>query len=194
MTRLNRRTVLAAALASAALTACSRQDNNAAPAAATPAAAVNAEEAYQLVSGGAGVQVGQMMAAHTVYVLFDPQCPHCATLWAEAKPLLGKLKMVWIPVQLLGADSAPMGAAILASPQPVEALERHEALVNQRVKLTPPQADAASLAKVAANTELFKKLGAESVPVVYFRHAKTGQYGSHAGAMPTAQLQELTGV
>lgn len=173
------------------LTACSERD---APATAAATPPPTAEEAYKLAAGATGVQVGQAMAANTVYVFFDPQCPHCATLWAESKPLLGRLKMVWIPVQLLGAQSMPLAAAILSAPQPVEAMERHEAQVAQRAALSAPAPDEATRAKVEANTELFKKLGAESVPMLYFRHATTGQYGSYSGALPTAQLQQLVGV
>ena len=29
---------------------------------------------------GKGFTVGAMMSANTVYVLFDPQCPHCGRL------------------------------------------------------------------------------------------------------------------
>ena len=34
-----------------------------------------------------GFTVGSPMSARTVYVFFDPQCPHCAALWEAAKPL-----------------------------------------------------------------------------------------------------------
>ncbi|AKJ27515.1 thiol:disulfide interchange protein [Caldimonas brevitalea] len=189
--------LLAAVLAVAALGGCSRSGSGDAAdgqrsAAAAPA--VSPEAAYGLAAGGSGVQVGQLMAANTVYVFFDPQCPHCASLWQASKPLLGKLKMVWVPVELMGAESGKLGAAILASPQPVEALERHESLVSQRAPLTAPPADEGARAKIAANTELFGKLGAESVPTLYFRHAKSGQYGSHSGTVSTEQLKAMVGL
>ena len=63
----------------------------------------------------AGFTVGPMMAAKTVYVFFDPQCPHCGRLWEASKPIADKLRMVWIPVAILNQNSAPQGTALLAA-------------------------------------------------------------------------------
>ena len=59
----------------------------------------------------AGFTVGPMMVAKTVYVFFDPQCPHCGRLWEASKPIADKLRMVWIPVAILNQNSAPQGTA-----------------------------------------------------------------------------------
>ena len=48
--------------------------------------------------------------------------------------------------------------------------------------------------KVKANTALFMQISGESVPLVLFRNAKTGEYGSQAGAMETAQFAALLGL
>ena len=53
--------------------------------------------------------------------------------------------------------------------------------------------DPAVLAKVEANTELFKRLGAESVPLILFRHARTGAAGRAEGALKTDELARLVG-
>ena len=50
------------------------------------------------------------------------------------------------------------------------------------------------VAKVAANTEIFKKLGADSVPLIVFKHAQTGAFGQHAGALDSAGLAALLGL
>jgi thiol:disulfide interchange protein DsbG len=47
---------------------------------------------------------------------------------------------------------------------------------------------------VKANTELFRQLGADSVPLIVYRHAQSGQHGMHAGSLDTAGLAALTGV
>src|SRR5687768_7910363 len=126
MTR--RRTFLAFA-AGAVLAACKDK-----PAAETPPSppATSPREVYELSAGGHGFAIGPVMAANTVYVFFDTQCPHCAQLWGNAKPLLGKLKMVWMPVSLLGQASSAQGATILSAGTPVEAMEQNEALVLER--------------------------------------------------------------
>ena len=191
-----RRAARACVLALAAATllaAC--QDK---PAGATPEAPtkVAAADAYAIAAQGSGFTVGPLMAAHTVYVFFDPACPHCAHLWQQAEPLRGKLKMVWMPISLLRNSSGGQGATILAAKDPVAAMQLNEASVAARgpgIDVAPGLPDDA-LAKVKANTALFNQLGAESVPLIVFKNARTGQAGTHAGALETAELAALAGV
>ena len=199
--RLNRRHFACSAAALAAsvgLAAC--QDKAASP--ATPAAAAPAQpgaaqqDAYALAAKGHGFTVGPMMAAHTVYVFFDPACPHCAHLWDAAKPLQSRLKMVWMPISLLRSTSGPQGATILAAADPAAAMQRNEASVLARgpgIEVDPSLAPEV-LDKVKANTDLFNQIGAESVPLIVFKNAKSSQSGTHAGAVDTAQLAALAGV
>src|SRR6187431_2573519 len=74
-----------------------------------------------------GFTQGSSMSARTVYVFFDPQCPHCAALWIAAKPLRSQAKFVWIPVALMNKTSETQGAALLAAKDPVSAMDEHEA-------------------------------------------------------------------
>jgi len=194
---LNRRRFALSAgalLAAAALSACKdKPDTAAAPPPATPK---SPEEVYALAVQGSGFTVGPVMAAHTVYVFFDPACPHCAQLWQQAKPLASRLKMVWIPISLLRNHSGPQGAAILSAANPVEAMEQHEAsvLASGPGIAVPASLPEGALDKVKANTALFHQAGAESVPLIVFRNAKSGQHGTHAGAVPTEQLAAMAGV
>lgn len=180
----------------AALAACSKNDA-AAPAAAAPAAAKpSPADAYALASTGHGFTVGSMMAANTVYVFFDTTCPHCAELWKSSQPLLNRLKIVWMPVGLLRPQSGPQGATILAAADPVAAMNENETSVLARgggITAAASIPDEIS-AKVKANTEIFNKLGAESVPLIVYKNAGTGQAGQHAGALDTAGLARLVGL
>lgn len=183
-----------AALAAAGLAACGDKTDSAAPAA--PAVKPSAKESYDLAAQGSGFTAGAMMAANTVYVFFDTACPHCATLWMAAKPLQSRLKMVWMPIGLLGRGSTSQGATILAAPDPVAAMNQNELSVLERgggISVSPTLSDEV-LAKIKANTDLFTRIGAESVPLIVWRNAKTGEYGSHAGAVSTEQLAAMAGV
>jgi thiol:disulfide interchange protein DsbG len=185
---------LSAGAAMFALAGCSKNSDGPAPAAEAKVA--DADEALRLAQGGKGFTVGSMMAANTVYVFFDTTCPHCAHLWQASQPLLGKLKMVWMPLGLLRPQSGPQGAAILGAADPVAAMNENESSVAKggggiAASASP---DAAVLAKVKANTELFQRMGAESVPLVLFRNAKTGSAGRNEGAMSTAELAAAVGV
>jgi thiol:disulfide interchange protein DsbG len=155
-----------------------------------------AQRAYELATQGHGFATGPVMAANTVYVFFDSTCPHCAHQWDEAKPLLGKLKVVWIPVGILRPVSLTQGATILAAPKPAVAMTENEARVMTHLGGIPVPANVPedAIAKVKANTALFEKTGVDSVPLVIWRHARTGVYGSQTGAVETAQLAALVGL
>ena len=84
---------LFAALA-VSLTACSKND----PPPAPVVAGVTTSSYDTVASTGKGFTVGALMSAQAVYVLFDPQCPHCGHLWQASLPLHNKVKFVWIPV------------------------------------------------------------------------------------------------
>lgn len=149
-----------------------------------------------LASEGKGFTVGTLMAANTVYVLFDPQCPHCAALWEAALPLQKQTRFVWLPVALLNAKSLPQGAAIMTAADPVEAMSVHEkSLLAGQGGLSASSTIADEVdAAIKANTALLNRLGAESVPYVVGRHAGTGATVVQAGAMPTAALANLLGL
>jgi thiol:disulfide interchange protein DsbG len=196
-----RRHLLGAVTAATLFAACSKNEPPApaTPAAAPAAAAASAPDAkgiYTSASAGSGFAVGTLMAADPVLVFFDPQCPHCAELWKASQPLLGKLRMVWMPVGFLRATSAPQGALMLAAKDPAATMTEHEALMANRQGgiAVPAQVPDEQLAKVKANTELLGKLGADSVPFIVYRHRQSGAYGSHAGSVPTEKLAEMVGL
>jgi thiol:disulfide interchange protein DsbG len=187
------------AIAGSLQSACSKKEPESTQAAAasgsTPASPVKAQEAYEAASRANGFTVGQTMAADAVHVFFDPQCPHCTDLWTAAQPLLGKLKMVWMPVAFLRHSSAPQGALILSASNPAATMSEHEALLSSRQGglPVPAEVDARLIAKVKANTELLQKLGVDSVPFILYKNRKTGAYGSHAGSVTSEQLLEMVG-
>jgi len=157
---------------------------------------LSAGAAYEAAAKAAGFAVGAVMAANTVYVFFDPACPHCAQLWMAAKPLASKLKVVWIPVAFLKNASAPQAATILTAPDPSAAMDENEqSVLDRRGGITASRSlpdDA--IAKIEANTALFRKTGADSVPFIVYRNARTGAHGTHAGAVSAEELAGLAGL
>jgi thiol:disulfide interchange protein DsbG len=202
-------TALASLAVLGPLTGCGRQAE--APAATTTPAAAPAtapateasaaapaagQNIYTLAAGASGFSIGPMMSAHTVYVFFDPTCPHCAHLWANAQSVTKQLKLVWIPVAFLRPQSQPMAATILSARDPVAAMTENETSVATQGKgITPASPlDEAAVAKVKANTELFNKFNADSVPLIVYRNGKTGEVGQHSGAVEGAQLLAFAGL
>jgi thiol:disulfide interchange protein DsbG len=194
---MQRRRVMALLALSAAggglLSACSRSDDSASGAA--PAGLSPDEGLLAVAKQGKGFVVGAAEGAPLAYVLFDPQCPHCGHLWQAAEPLLGQLRMVWLPVAFIGPKSKPQGAALLSATDPRAAMSQHEASLRAGQGglaadgAVPPELDAA----IDANTELLGRLGADSVPFV-IAQGPSGAAQTHAGAMDTATLANWMGV
>ena len=142
-----------------------------------------------------GFTVGAPMSAHTVYVFFDAQCPHCAELWDAAKPLQPQAKFVWIPVGLLNQASTEQGAALLASKDPVTAMDAHEASMRARQGGITASGDIdTQKAEVKKNTDLMTRFGFDSIPTVVAANAQTGALVTQEGASGTAALATLLGL
>ncbi|MGM9425991.1 thioredoxin fold domain-containing protein [Hydrogenophaga sp. MI9] len=197
---LNRRFALALLATPAVwLAACSQETSGTktAPAAATADEHIDTAKAFDVLAAEAkGFTAGAMMSAHTVYVLFDPQCPHCSHLWEASLPLLSKVKFVWAPVAIIGPKSLPQGAALLQSAKPVEEMTAHEkALLAGAGGMSASASIPAEIeAAIKANTHLLDRLGADSVPYVVTKNATTGQVVARAGAMETAALAAFAGL
>jgi thiol:disulfide interchange protein DsbG len=137
-----------------------------------------------------------MMSAQTVYVMFDPQCPHCGHLWEAAKPLHKKAKFVWMPVAIINGKSAPQGAALLSAANPTELMSTHEQsiLANQGGIAASASVAPDIEAAIKQNTQLFTSLQIDSVPYIVVKNARTGQVVTNNGAMSTAALADFIGV
>jgi thiol:disulfide interchange protein DsbG len=178
--------------ASLLMSACKDSPSASTPAAkaetsAISTAAINAE--------AKGFTVGSPMSVRTVYVFFDPQCPHCAVLWQTAKPLKAQAKFVWIPVALLNKTSEAQGAALLAAKDPVAAMDEHEASMTAKTGGITAMGDLdAQRAIVKKNTELMNRFGLASVPSIVGTHAQTGLLVTREGAMATPELANFLGL
>lgn len=173
--------------------ACSQQ--SATDTAAAPAA--KPAQPYEAVAAqGKGFTVGAVMSANTVYVLFDPQCPHCGHLWEASVPLLPKVKFVWIPVAIMGGKSTPQGATLLAAANPAELMAEHEksVLAGTGGIAASAHVPAELEQAIQKNTQLFNSLGVDSVPYILARNTRTGQVVTNNGALSTPALAEFLGI
>ena len=181
--------VLAAALL---LSACSKEGTP-----AQPATTASVAQAYEAVAAqGKGFTVGAMMSANTVYVLFDPQCPHCGHLWEASQPLQTKVKFVWMPVAFINAKSKSQGAALMTAANPQELMTTHEkSILSGAGGISAPSGIAPEIEQaIQSNTRLLNSLGADSVPYIVAKNLRTGQVVSNAGALETPALADFLGV
>jgi thiol:disulfide interchange protein DsbG len=186
---IDRRFVLAA-MATLVLSGCGKQEAaSSGPKAATPVSIETIEAQAK------GFTVGQPMRSQSIYVFFDPQCPHCAALWNETKPLVARAKFIWVPVALMGPKSLGQGGAILGAADPIASMEQNEASVLAKqggisaVGVTDANKDL-----VQRNTELFDRFGFASVPAIVAKNARTGELVTISGSLPAAQLADRLGL
>ena len=80
-------------------------------------------------------------AGPEVVVFVDPQCPHCAALYAELQALVGTYRFRLVPVPVLGEASqrAVLALACLSGSDPGKA--REALLTNQSPGIPEPSAD-----------------------------------------------------
>jgi thiol:disulfide interchange protein DsbG len=179
-----------------ALAGCKDGGGSAGPGKATSAAkAPSSVSIEQIESRAKGFDVGSAISARTVYVFFDSQCPHCAALWESARPLKAQARFVWIPVGVLNGKSVTQGAAILAAPDPVAAMDAHELSMREGRGGIVPAGDVGDRkAAVEGNTKLLDGFGIGSIPTIVAKNAQTGALVVQEGALPTAALANLLGL
>lgn len=177
------------------LTACSPRSTDA-PAPANAQASTPVQALEMVMAKGKGFTAGPMMAAQTVYVLFDPQCPHCGHLWQASQPLLNRVKFVWIPVSIINGKSTAQGAALLTATNPSELMAAHEASILAGTGGLPAtdEVTAPVRATMEANTALFNALKLESVPFMVTLHKQSGQAISNSGALTESALAQWLGL
>lgn len=188
---LNRSVLAAIAVTAALLGGCSKQDS-----AETAKPAPQAVSVQTVAAQAKGFTVGAMMSANTVYVFFDPQCPHCGHLWQASLALHKKVKFQWIPVAWINASSLTQGAALLASADPLALMTEHEvSLLGGKGGIAASASIPAEVEQsIKANTKLLGSFGAQSVPYVVVKNMRTGETRGREGALTTQALAELIGV
>jgi thiol:disulfide interchange protein DsbG len=178
-----------------ALTGCKDASQSPAVGATAAPAATSAVSIPAIATEAKGFTVGSPMSVRTVYVFFDPQCPHCAVLWEQAKPLKSQAKFVWIPVGLINPASTAQGAAILAAADPAAAMDAHEASMKEKTGGITATGNLDALkATVEANTKLMNRFQFQGVPTIVAKHAVTGELVVKEGAQPTAILATELGL
>lgn len=190
---MKRRPLVAALGVALVLAACGKET---APAASSGGSGGKTPVTIEAIDAEAkGFNVGSTMSTRTIYVFFDPQCPHCAALWEAARPLKPQARFVWIPVALINPKSAPQGAAILGAADPIATMDQHEQSIKSQqggiaaMGVTDAQKDI-----VRKNTDLMNRFGFGGVPTVVARHAQTGQVVTLEGSMPTSMLAQRLGL
>lgn len=144
-------------------------------------AALSQHAAYFALEGPGSMRV-------PLWVMFDPQCPHCGRLWKLVRSLERRRATRWVPVAILRQPTSLIqGARLLAGPDSVRAMDEHEDLLSKgSTGIAARDTDPLDQKKVLANTAIFKLFELSSVPYPVSQGPSgivAGQQGLEPGAL-----------
>jgi thiol:disulfide interchange protein DsbG len=154
------------------------------------------EQYAALLKNAKGVSIGPKVSDYTVFVMFDPQCLHCARLWEESKGLPETVRFVWVPVNFFDGNSKTQSALLLSSISPREDMDRVMSTVLARTgtapdeEVIPPSLEAI----IKTNTDLINRFHVLAVPYVVSRNQTTSEYVARQGGMSREMLKRFLGI
>jgi thiol:disulfide interchange protein DsbG len=85
-------------------------------------------QAHQTIAKTAFLEEGSAQAPHKMYVMLDPNCPHCHTAYLALQTQIkaGELAVRWIVVGNITSTSQAKALAILGADDPLQALQYNE--------------------------------------------------------------------
>ena len=175
---------------------CSPRSDSTAVVASTELTGTPAGQYAALQRSAKGISIGPKFSDYTVYVMFDPQCLHCARLWEESKVLTDNVKFVWVPVNFFDGNSKGQSALLLSSNSPREDMDRvmtqvlARSGVNSQQELIPDYLEAS----IKSNTDLINRFHVVAVPYVVARNQTTSEYVARQGGMSKEMLKKFLGI
>ncbi|MBH3428632.1 thiol:disulfide interchange protein DsbG [Pseudomonas alkylphenolica] len=153
-----------------------------------------AKEVWAKMEKSNWIADGKADAPRIVYLFSDPNCPYCNMFWQQARPWVeaGKVQLRHIMVGIIREDSPGKSAALLASSDPVKALQTHEQ-AGKASKLKALQSIPANVqAKLDANQALLEELGLQATPAIFYLD-EDQQLQSQQGAPQPEMLGKILG-
>jgi thiol:disulfide interchange protein DsbG len=151
------------------------------------------EQTWQQIKSLKGIHSKAGMTNPSVFVFFDPNCPHCAKLWQAqmGATQFNQIPAVWIPVTYLGESALGKGAALLRDGS-VKSLAanfvefNYEARQGGIAAAIPTDKEKNQIGQAKS---VWLKLGG-ATPLIVFR-AKTGDAQLFLGLPSDAKLAEV---
>jgi len=162
-------------------------------------------EAIQAVDSLAGIKEGKGGQADTLYVIFDPRCPHCRNAYKQTREYVKRgFTIKWIPVAALGQTTAqrdegkPIAAAVLqAKPDARADILRRVLGDKEELRVTPTPE---SLANLDRNLNFFfeafhnsKPDETAGVPAAFFLDKRSGRPRLLTGVSERPVIEEIFG-
>ncbi|MEG0859821.1 MAG: thiol:disulfide interchange protein DsbG [Pseudomonas sp.] len=152
------------------------------------------KEVWAKMDKSAWIADGKADAPRIVYLFSDPNCPYCNMFWQQARPWVesGKVQLRHIMVGIIREDSPGKSAALLASKDPVQALNKHESAGKASTLKALDKIPAAVQAKLEGNLALMEELGLSATPAIFYLDEQQ-QMQSQQGAPRPEMLGKILG-
>ena len=153
-----------------------------------------AKEVWAKMEKSNWIADGKADAPRIVYLFSDPNCPYCNMFWQQARPWVeaGKVQLRHIMVGIIREDSPGKSAALLASSDPVKALQTHEQAGKASKLKALDNIPANVQAKLDANQALLEELGLQATPAIFYLDDDQ-QLQSQQGAPQPEMLGKILG-
>jgi hypothetical protein len=126
-----------------------------------------------LLESGASISPAGAPGAPRLWVAFDPYCRYCHDLYRalSARVAAGEIRVAWVPVNVVHADSAAVGAEMLAAVDPSAALDKWFGAELGSSPVVPTGSNSERfLPLISRNTQLVTSLThGSAVPALIFR-------------------------
>jgi thiol:disulfide interchange protein DsbG len=137
-----------------------------------PSSTSPGEQLMQNLQSAAGVDVGAATAPK-LYMVIDPNCPHCHETWQAMRAAVfgGKLQIRLVPLGVFGPDSIRAAGQLLHASNPLDAWDKYVGGDKTQLAGDP---DTATLTNIRDNHMLADLWHIQMTPYLVYR-AKDGQ-------------------
>lgn len=147
-----------------------------------------------VVAGDTVLTEGNADAEKELWVFFDPNCPHCHTIWQTTRSFIdsGELKVNWLPIAFLSNTSAGKVAKFWQADDQVAVFNESEAQFNQggSTPLRSSEITRETREMLETNLNYLSDFGSNGTPTVVYKN-KSGGVGVISSSMNEERMREF---
>lgn len=148
----------------------------------------------KVVSDDTILTEGDEDAEKELWVFFDPNCPHCHTIWETTRGFIdsGELKVNWMPVAFLSNTSAGKVARFWQAEDQIATFNESEAKFDQggAEPLNSDEITSETREMLEKNLDYMRDFGSNGTPTVVYK-TETGGAGVISSSMDEDRMREF---
>lgn len=147
-----------------------------------------------VVAGDTVLTEGSADAEKELWVFFDPNCPHCHTIWETTRSFIesGELKVHWMPVAFLSNTSAGKVAKFWQAEDQIAVFNESEAKFNQggSTPLRSSEITRETREMLEKNLDYMGDFGSNGTPTVAYK-TKEDTVGVISSSMSEERMRDF---